>query len=182
MSAIGIADRPHPARKGKHIGAWHVPRMSKLLHWAVAVLVGALALLGTSIRVVPSGALADTLFIVHKTLGLATFVLILLRLGYRGVAMARRRWGHSVGMHVVHFALYCCMLLVPLLGWAGVSDFSARQIAFGLVVPAILPEGGGWSELLFNAHGVLAYLLMALVVVHIGIALGDHVTRGTEPS
>lgn len=186
MSAIGLNGTRSAARKSGQGGAWHIPRASRLLHWTVAALVGSLVLLGTTIRVAPQGPFTDLLFVLHKTLGLAAFALILFRLAYRVVAMLRGRWGHKVGMHPVHLALYIGMVLVPLLGWAGVSDFGAREIAFGLSVPAILPEGRGWSEALFKAHGYLAFGLVALVVIHIGVALGDHVTRSadrhTDPS
>jgi cytochrome b561 len=67
-------------------------------------------------------------------------------------------------------------MLVPLLGWAGISDFGAREIFPGYSLPAIWPEGAGYDELLLRWHAYFAFGLLALVALHIGIAMQDYMT------
>jgi cytochrome b561 len=67
--------------------------------------------------------------------------------------------------------------VVPLLGWAGISDFGAREVAFGIVLPPIWPEGAGYDEILLRVHAYAAFAL-ALVTLHVGIAIQDTTTAG----
>jgi cytochrome b561 len=76
----------------------------------------------------------------------------------------------------LHWVLYAVAVLVPLLGWAGISDFGAREIFPGYSLPAIWPEGAGYDELLLQWHAYLAFGLLALVVLHIGVAMQDYMT------
>lgn len=78
----------------------------------------------------------------------------------------------------MHRVLYAVAILTPLLGWAGISDFGARETLFGIVLPSIWPEGLGYDGWLFAAHAFAAFGLIALVVLHIALALQDYVMRG----
>ena len=66
---------------------------------------------------------------------------------------------------------------VPLLGWAGISDFGAREIFLGYSLPAIWPEGAGYDALLLEWHAYFAFGLLALVALHIGVAIHDYMTN-----
>jgi hypothetical protein len=72
--------------------------------------------------------------------------------------------------------LYAVVLVVPLLGWAGISDFGAREIALGIVLPAIWPQGASYDEPLLGTQAYAAFVLLALVVLHIGLAVPDSLT------
>jgi cytochrome b561 len=72
-------------------------------------------------------------------------------------------------------------VVVPLIGWAGISDFGAREIMPGYSLPAIWPERAGYADLLFKLHAYLAFALLALVAVHIGVAMQDYMMRGGAP-
>ena len=79
---------------------------------------------------------------------------------------------------VLHWGLYAVVIGVPLLGWAGISDFGAREVAFGIVLPPIRPEGAGYDEILLRIHAYAAFALLALVALHVGIAIQDTMTAG----
>jgi cytochrome b561 len=125
------------------------------------------------------GWFGDLLFATHKLFGVAVFFLVTGRLAYRVAARLRGKWLPQIGNHIIHRILYAACILVPLLGWAGISDFGARGTLFGLTLPSIWPEGAGYSSMLLSAHTWLAFGLMAAVVVHIGVALQDYVMRGS---
>ena len=77
---------------------------------------------------------------------------------------------------VLHWTLYAMAVVVPLLGWAGISDFGSRELFPGYSLPAIWPEGAGYDGPLLQFHAYLAFSLIALVALHIGIAIQDYMT------
>jgi cytochrome b561 len=116
------------------------------------------------------------LFSLHKLTGAFTLCVVLLRLVYRLAQRdenGRRRAG-------LHWLLYGVVLCVPLLGWAGVSDFGSREIFAGYALPAIWPEHAGYADLLFSVHAYLAFGLLALVALHIGVAMQDYMMRAGD--
>lgn len=155
-----------------------LPPISRLLHWLIAALVLAMFVSGVLMKQMGEGPLVDGLYTFHKTAGASILALVLLRIGYRAFAQLTGRWSGGAGSHFVHAVLYLGLLGVPILGWAGISDFGARAIYAGWSLPEIWPEGAGYSAWLFKGHAVLAFLLIACVVIHIGIALGAYIERG----
>ncbi|MGL4239983.1 MAG: cytochrome b [Beijerinckiaceae bacterium] len=150
---------------------------AKVLHWTTAVCVLFLFVFGLLMTQLGGGVVADWLYSAHKSLGLLVIALLVLRLAYRGANAVSGRWRGRPGNRLVHWLIYSLTLMVGLLGWAGVSDFGARTVFFGVQLPSIWPEGAGHSAWFFPAHVWLAFLLMALILVHIGIAVNDYVTR-----
>jgi cytochrome b561 len=179
-AAFPVADGP-PSGSQRAAPLRYLP-VARWLHWAIAALVVLLVTAGVLMKQLGDGPAADLLFILHKTTGAAAFGLILLRVTYRIMARLSGRWHASLGRHGFHRALYGLSLTVPLLGWAGISDFGDRTIAFGLSLPAIWPPHAGYADLLFTLHAYLAFALVATVILHIGVALRDHVMRGSAPT
>lgn len=177
-SGDGLATRGTAHRAGQR----SFPFLAKLLHWMTAVLVLVLFCSGVLMKQIGDGPMADPLYTLHKTTGAGLFGLVLFRMAYRVLARLTGHWREGGGDRVVHGVLYAALIIVPMLGWAGVSDFGARELAFGLTLPAIWPEGAGHSEHLLKSHAWLAFALMGLVVLHIGVALGDYVQRGAGRS
>jgi len=157
----------------------HYRSLAKGFHWVTAALVLALVAIGVIMKQLSDGAVADTLLNLHKFVGALTLAVVLIRLSYRVVgleppgAMTYRR-------PTVHFLLYGIIILVPLLGWAGVSDFGGRDIFFGYSLPQIWPEGSGYGDWMLSVHAWLAFGLLALVALHIGNALQDYMMRARD--
>ena len=73
--------------------------------------------------------------------------------------------------HAVHVVLYILLLVVPLLGWAGISAYPALDV-FGLFnLPSILPADQALANRILGVHGLLAQILGLLAAVHIAAAL-----------
>lgn len=155
------------------------PSAARVMHWLIAAFVLMLVMTGVVMKQMSPGLLTDNIYVLHKFSGALAFGLIVLRLGYRIMARLTGRWLVASGGQAVHRVLYAVMLLVPLLGWAGVSDYGARSLWFGLSLPAIWPEGAGYADMLFLAHAYVAFGLLALVVIHIGSALDTYIHRNT---
>jgi cytochrome b561 len=47
-------------------------------------------------------------------------------------------------------------------------------------LPAIWPEGSPYADLLLQVHAYLAFGLLALVALHVGIAIQDHMLRARD--
>ena len=154
------------------------PRPAVLLHWLTAMLVLALFVTGVLMKQLGDGPLADSLYTFHKTAGATLLLLVIARLAYRVLAQLAGRWRRGAGSRLVHGAIYACLITVPLLGLAGISDFGARGVYLGLSLPSIWPEGAGDYPWLFRLHAWLAFSMLALVGVHIGLALSDYIQRG----
>lgn len=149
---------------------------AKVLHWITAVLVFCMFAFGVIAKQLGGGVVADMLMSLHKLTGVMTLVVVLLRLAYRAT-WSMPEWrlqGHR--RPILHWTLYAAVILVPLLGWAGVSDFGAREIFPGFSLPGIWPEGAGYDGMLLQWHAYFAFTLLALVALHIGIAIQDYMT------
>lgn len=155
---------------------------AKVFHWVTAALVLFMISSGVIMKQLGSGPVADLLFATHKTTGILTLAVVLLRIVYR-IAMPDPGTDHeSYRRPILHWLLYTALIAMPLLGWAGISDFGSRGILFGIELPPIVPQGGGWWEILLEVHAYLAFGMLALVALHIGIALQDHMMRAREAS
>lgn len=150
---------------------------AKILHWTTTVLILFMIVSGVSMKQLDGGAVSDFFYEMHKLSGVTILSLVLLRVLYRVLRpdpswrpdAYRRPW--------VHWLLYALVILVPLVGWAGISDFGARNIFGRFSLPAIWPQGAGYADMLFEAHAYLAFGMLAVVAVHIGMAMQDHMMR-----
>jgi cytochrome b561 len=150
---------------------------AKIFHWVTATLIVFMVASGITMKQLGSGAVMEFLFTLHKTTGALIVVLVLARFAYR-ILRPNPEWRPDAHRRpFIHWLLYALMIGVPLLGWAGISDFGARGILFGLSLPAIWPEGAGWADFLFEAHAYAAFGMLVIVALHIGMAVQDHMTR-----
>jgi cytochrome b561 len=148
---------------------------AKVLHWVTAVLVFCMFASGVIAKQLGGGPLANTLMSLHKLTGVTIFALIVTRLIYRWTRPMLEARLQAHRRPVLHWTLYGVAMLVPLLGWAGISDFGAREV-WGITLPGIWPEGAGYDMLLLQYHAYFAFVLLGLVALHIGIAMQDYMT------
>jgi cytochrome b561 len=151
------------------------PLISRILHWTMAVLV--LAMLFIGIAMVASLADYHRLVAIHRPLGILILVLVAIRLVNRlinpppplpsGMPLLLKLAAH--GSHIV---LYALMFALPLVGWGMLSAGGYPVVLAGsLHLPAILPHSDGLYAVLRPLHTVLAFLLFATFLAHLGAAL-----------
>lgn len=155
--------------------ATHFNRTARWLHWSMAAMISAMLFIGAGM--VSSLTLRPLLIDIHRPLGLLILLLALLRLRHRyrhpppplpdGLPPAQ-----VLAARLSHVALYALMLAMPLLGWA-MSSAGGYPVTMpgGWLVPAVLPQDPALYSLLRTAHGVLGYMLFALVLLHVAGAL-----------
>jgi cytochrome b561 len=80
---------------------------------------------------------------------------------------------------VVHYTLYGLLLIVPLLGWAGVTAYPALITVGGYSLPAMpgIPKNEAIAKQLFQVHGLLAMTLLAIALLHVMAALNHLIIK-----
>ena len=117
----------------------------------------------------------------HKSIGVTVLFLTLARVAWRLAHRApplpatTAAWEKSLA-HATHWALYGLLLLVPLSGWVMVSGTDKRRPLdwFGMFDIAYLPVSTGVGDISHEAHELLGWAMLALVVTHIAAALRHH--------
>ncbi len=160
--------------------------VTRVFHWLTALLILTAIPLGVIANQLPydtAEALATKaqLFSLHKTLGVAAFLLGLGRILW---ALVER---HPVPLHperkaeltlagAVHWLLYISLVAVPLSGWvhhAAVTGFAPILWPFGQTLPFV-PQSEAVGTAAGAAHWVFTKLLGLAILLHIAGALKHH--------
>jgi len=160
------------------------PTSSKLLHWLVAICVLTTAPVAIAMTRVSEGPTQDMLFNFHKSLGVLILILMILRLINRlavGAPIADpgiEPWQKTVSA-AVHTSFYVLLLAMPIVGYIANSAYGAPTPFFGLFeLPPIVDKNEAISTPLFTIHRWVGWLLIILVLTHVGAALHHHFIRG----
>ena len=147
-------------------------------HWTIALLVIVNLIVGIGHDALPA---LRAWMPGHKAIGITVLALTVLRVAWR---LAHRppplpaitpRWERGVA-HATHWALYLLLLLMPLSGWAMVSGPEGRRPLtwFGAFDLPYLPVSGTTAGAGHEAHALLGWVMLALVVLHVAAALRHH--------
>jgi cytochrome b561 len=148
---------------------------SRLLHWTMATLV--LAMLGIGVAMVVSLADYHVLVSIHRPLGIAILVLVVIRFVNRllhspppfPATMSR---GERAAATASEITMYGLMFVLPLVGWGMLSAARYPIVLYGsLQLPFILPHDVMVYAVLRKAHTVLAYLFILVFLAHFGAIL-----------
>lgn len=172
------------------VGAQHMLRNTserwgwpaKLLHWLGAVVI--LLLLAHGWWMTHMAPRPERLahYAGHSALGFDFLVLLVLRLLWRwfnpvpALPSDSRTWERWAA-HGAHAGLYLLMFVVSLTGWVTASTFRTpiTRDVFNIPFPIIASGVDRSVRRLFEeSHMVLAYVLAALVLVHLAGALRHH--------
>ena len=161
----------------------HYPATSKLLHWLVAACVLVTVPVAIVMDRVGQGPTQDSLYNLHKSLGVLILVLMVLRLINRLVAGALapeaeiEPWQRAVSS-IVHTLLYVLLLAMPIVGYTANSAYGASTPFFGLFeLPSIVGKNEELATRLFTLHRWVGWLVILLVLMHISAALYHHFIR-----
>lgn len=142
------------------------------LHWLIALGILALLALGLFMVGLPRGLpLKSVLLNLHKSLGLTVFLLVLIRIAARATRSApplppMRPWQRAAA-RTTQGLLYVGMVAMPVTGYLG-SSFNRYGTRFwGIALPQ-----WGWDDahlrgLFFGIHQAIAWVLIALIVLHV---------------
>lgn len=151
-----------------------------LIHWlTLLAFIGLYAAINLT-DLYPKGS--DTrqlLRTAHISLGLIVFGLVLLRLVFRFagatpvIVPEPPAWQEKLAK-LGHLALYGLMVLMPLLGWAGLSARGKSIPFFGVELPALIAENHDLGRTLMDIHEALGNIGYFLIGIHAAAALYHH--------
>jgi cytochrome b561 len=145
--------------------------LARVLHWTTAAMV--LATLFIGVFMVTSIADFHALVTIHEPLGIAIFILVLVRIGWRlthtppPFPPGMGPWDRRAATYSERL-LYALLLCQPLIGWAMVSASGQPIALFGsLHLPALAPQNSTLFADLLRAHTAAAYLLYLTFAAHL---------------
>ncbi len=158
--------------------------VQRLLHWLIALLVllalgigMTLGFLGFDGTLATFGKMGtDALYTSHKTIGIMVLAFMLLRLGFRlskGAPPYQPPLSgfERVASHTVHGLLYVALLAMPILGWLATGAGGYPVSFFGWTLPGLIGKDRVLSETLLSFHGLIGWVLLSLIALHVGAAL-----------
>ncbi len=154
------------------------------LHWLLALALVGIFSVGLYMADLPFSPQRLKLYNWHKWAGITILTLSALRLLWRlshkppplpaAVVQAMPSW-QLRAYNATHVALYALFFIVPLVGWAYSSAAGFPIVVFGVLpLPDFVPADKALAELIKPLHGLSAYALAALVVLHVAAALKHH--------
>lgn len=148
------------------------------LHWLLALAIVGNGIFG--LLMVPPTLAKANIFALHKSIGLTIFALILLRLAWRLVDRhppdePAPRWQQRAA-RAVHVLLYLIILAIPISGWWFNSARGFPLQWFKLFnLPALTGKNDAVAQLAVTVHETLYWVLLGVLVAHVGAALKHHV-------
>ena len=146
------------------------------LHWLLAILLVGMIGVGWYMLSIEDEPGSGRLFTLHKSVGIVVLALVVWRLSWRlghppaPLPVSVPAWQERASK-ASHRLLYAAMIAMPLLGLTG-SAFSKSGIEFvGLSIPRIAAPNHDLAEAFFTAHSVVAWVLVALISIHVLAAL-----------
>jgi cytochrome b561 len=154
--------------------------IAKFFHWVVALGIlgnGVWGLLMTDMS--PSMSKIN-IYALHKSIGLTILALFALRVAWRLFDRAppdepAPRW-QQITAHVTHVLLYGFIIAIPLSGWWYNSVHGYPLQWFKLFnLPAFAAKNDDLTRTAHAVHEYLFYLLLLVLVGHVGAALKHHI-------
>ncbi|MDB9801626.1 cytochrome b/b6 domain-containing protein [bacterium] len=165
---------------------------TKIFHWLTALLVVSIIPLGILASDAPFEtdaqiATKTLLFSMHKTLGVAVFLVALARIAYaltqtKPAPLHPERRVETLLAEVVHWLLYISLVLVPLTGWVHHSAAAASApiwIPFANHLPFI-PVDPTVSDFFGGLHWLWSKVMVVSILLHFAGAMKHHVIDKDE--
>ncbi len=171
MATVPEVREQHPLRRYSNTAV--------ALHWITAVLVLFQIWLGLSFADMAQGPQRGELFTWHKTVGATILILALARLTYRLMnppppfPPELPRWERLAAVWN-HRLFYILLIGLPIGGLTAVSGHSkgpTTTLLGGVQIPVIHGVSEQMGETAGAVHSALAWVLIALLVLHVAAAL-----------
>lgn len=155
------------------------PRALVVMHWLTALFIAIAVTLILVRDEVEGRSLRMWLLEGHRHFGLLILLLFFARAALR---LRRGQWPPATDTSPLlrfaagstHFALYVALLVQPLLGWALSSAEGKPVHFFGLTLPSLVASNEDLADTLTDWHQDVAWVLLALITLHVAAALWHH--------
>lgn len=165
--------------------------VARTLHWLPVLLVAMQFVIGWTMPDVHKDTQPVNLIAWHLGVGATLVAVMVIRVIWR-----LTHWPApdelppllSVVSRITHVLLYAALILVPLLGWINASSRGWTVRLLGVVpYPPLSEPGSAFGHEMGDVHGILAWVLFALIGLHVVAALfhrfvlKDHVLQRMLP-
>jgi cytochrome b561 len=147
--------------------------VAQWLHWITAILVLAtLPVAWVMINMAHDNRWLQTLFLIHKSLGVTIFAVVALRILWRGLHPAPplswtlEPW-EAWFARSSHVLLYLLLLAMPISGYITSAASNHPVNYFGLVTLPSLPLNKPLADAAGEIHEISSWALYALIGVHV---------------
>ncbi|MFC3652085.1 cytochrome b [Dyella humi] len=153
--------------------------VARFFHWIVALGILGNGIWGLLMTDMAPSISKINIYALHKSIGLTILALFALRLAWRLYDRAppdepMPRWQRIVA-HATHVLLYGFILAMPLSGWLFNSLHGYPLQWFKLFnLPPLAAKNDELSHLAGTVHEWLFYLLLLVLIGHVGAALKHH--------
>jgi cytochrome b561 len=151
------------------------PVSMRFFHWLMATMV--LTMLGIGVAMVASLADYHVLVSIHRPLGIAILLLVIVRFVNRLLSPlppfpATMSRAERLAATASELTMYALMFVLPLVGWGMLSAARYPIVLYGpLHLPFILPHDLMLYAVLRKAHTILAYFFFLMFLAHLGAIL-----------
>ncbi len=153
----------------------------RALHWVMALLIIFQIFLGWFMEYL-EGVIGKNnptrlfLYDLHKSLGVTVLILVALRIIVRLTTFIPPLPNSihpliRTTAKVSHYAIYVLMVITPMVGYATSDSLGKGVKLFGLPLPKILPDDKELGKILGDLHGICAYTLLVLIIIHVVAAI-----------
>lgn len=153
--------------------------VAKFFHWTTALLILGNGVFGLAMDLASSPMQKINWLALHKSIGLTVLALFLLRLLWRmsdkrPAEDPAPRW-QQLAAHAVHGLLYLFIVALPLSGW-WFNSVAGKPLQFFKLfnLPAIAAANPDMRHLAHSIHEKLFWILVVVLVLHVGGALKHH--------
>jgi len=158
--------------------------LAKVFHWAGAAIILILLVHGWWMTHMTPRPERLANYAWHSALGYDLFVILILRLLWRWLnpvpelPVGLQRWEH-VAARLSHAGLYVLMFIVSLTGWMVATTLRVPMAKdlLGIDVPPLVTVDRSVRQWIEESHLVVAYVLAAVVLIHVVAALRHHVVK-----
>jgi cytochrome b561 len=156
--------------------------IARSFHWLTALLVAMLFGIGLYMTRLDFSEWKVLVYSWHEWTGLTVFTITGLRLGWRLLRPppppSPSPWVEQIAAHASHAILYALMFALPVVGYLGSNAFGFPVKWFGVVdLPNPIGKDEDLGETLLLVHVALAYVMAAMLALHVGAALFHHFVR-----
>lgn len=157
--------------------------VAKFLHWLIFILIIAMLTIGFLMDGIQDKALKGQIINLHKLTGILILILMVLRVTWAltnpkpMLPMGTPRW-QKWAERVVHFLIYAVLIVMPIAGWvmSVAAGYLPHLFGFKFALP-VVPLDKKLSDQAYDVHSYLAYVLIALISIHVLAALYHYIVK-----
>lgn len=153
--------------------------IAKILHWITALAIVGMFPFAWWMTDLPLGLQKLEMYGLHKSAGVLVLIVTVGRLAWRAINpkpefLGTADWQRKAS-DVTHYAMYGCLLALPIIGILHSNAANFPISVFGLfTVPSLIAPDRAWVEPLSEAHEVVGIALLVLLGLHVAAALKHH--------